>query len=63
MSEEKPKAISLTTGPYPSFPTDMQAQFVSLNAIAEETRLSQRQSLKIDLCMFKKLREWEEISN
>ena len=35
MSGNKPKAISLTTGPYPSFPTDMQAQFVSLNAIAE----------------------------
>ena len=35
MSKNKPKAISLTTGPYPSFPTDMQAQFVSLNAIAE----------------------------
>ena len=34
MNEKKPKAISLTTGPYPSFPTDMQAQFVSLNAIA-----------------------------
>ena len=34
MNEPKPKAISLTTGPYPSFPTDMQAQFVSLNAIA-----------------------------
>ena len=34
MKEPKPKAISLTTGPYPSFPTDMQAQFVSLNAIA-----------------------------
>ena len=34
MTEPKPKAISLTTGPYPSFPTDMQAQFVSLNAIA-----------------------------
>ncbi len=34
MNESKPKAISLTTGPYPSFPTDMQAQFVSLNAIA-----------------------------
>ena len=34
MDEPKPKAISLTTGPYPSFPTDMQAQFVSLNAIA-----------------------------
>ena len=34
MKEPKPKAISLTTGPYPSFPTDMQAQFVSLNTIA-----------------------------
>ena len=34
MNKPKPKAISLTTGPYPSFPTDMQAQFVSLNAIA-----------------------------
>ena len=35
MDEDKPDAISLTTGPYPSFPTDMQAQFVSLNAIAK----------------------------
>ena len=35
MDEDKPEAISLTTGPYPSFPTDMQAQFVSLNAIAK----------------------------
>ena len=31
----RPQATSLTTGPYPSFPTDMQAQFVSLNSIAE----------------------------
>ena len=35
MDEDKPEAVSLTTGPYPSFPTDMQAQFVSLNAIAK----------------------------
>ena len=35
MDKSKPKAVSLTTGPYPSFPTDMQAQFVSLNAIAQ----------------------------
>ncbi len=35
MNNDKPEAISLTTGPYPSFPTDMQAQFVSLNAIAK----------------------------
>ena len=35
MKKRKPNAVSLTTGPYPSFPTDMQAQFVSLNSIAE----------------------------
>ena len=35
MNNNKPNATSLTTGPYPSFPTDMQAQFVSLNAIAD----------------------------
>ena len=35
MKQRKPNAVSLTTGPYPSFPTDMQAQFVSLNSIAE----------------------------
>ena len=34
MDCSRPKATSLTTGPYPSFPTDMQAQFVSLNSIA-----------------------------
>ena len=35
MKQTTPYAFSLTTGPYPSFPTDMQAQFVSLNSIAE----------------------------
>ena len=35
MGKSRPKAVSLTTGPYPAFPTDMQAQFVSLNAVAE----------------------------
>ena len=34
MNKDRPEAISLTTGPYPSYPTDMQAQFVSLNSIA-----------------------------
>ena len=29
------KAVSLRTAPYPAFPTDMQAQFTALNAIAE----------------------------
>ena len=34
MKRKSPKSISLSTGPYPSFPTDMQAQFVALNSIA-----------------------------
>jgi len=35
MDEERPISTSLSTGPYPSFPTDMQAQFVALNSIAK----------------------------
>lgn len=35
MHGNKPKAVSLRTAPYPAFPTDMQAQFIALNTIAE----------------------------
>ncbi len=35
MHGKKPKAVSLRTAPYPAFPTDMQAQFIALNCIAE----------------------------
>ncbi|MCB1809989.1 MAG: UDP-N-acetylglucosamine 1-carboxyvinyltransferase [Candidatus Competibacteraceae bacterium] len=35
MRGRRPKAVRLRTAPYPAFPTDMQAQFVALNAIAE----------------------------
>ncbi|MBI5450952.1 MAG: UDP-N-acetylglucosamine 1-carboxyvinyltransferase [Gammaproteobacteria bacterium] len=35
MKGRRPKAVNLRTAPYPAFPTDMQAQFVVLNAIAE----------------------------
>jgi len=31
------KAVGLRTAPYPAFPTDMQAQFSALNAVAEGT--------------------------
>lgn len=31
---QRPEAISLRTAPYPAFPTDMQAQFMALNCIA-----------------------------
>ncbi len=31
----RPQSVNLRTAPYPAFPTDMQAQFMTLNAIAE----------------------------
>ncbi|RLT91349.1 MULTISPECIES: UDP-N-acetylglucosamine 1-carboxyvinyltransferase [unclassified Ketobacter] len=37
MKGNRPKAINLRTAPYPAFPTDMQAQFTALNAVAEGT--------------------------
>jgi len=37
MKGKRPKAVNVRTAPYPAFPTDMQAQFISLNAIAEGT--------------------------
>lgn len=37
MKGNRPKAVNIRTAPYPAFPTDMQAQFISLNAIAEGT--------------------------
>ncbi len=35
MHGRKPKAVNITTAPYPAFPTDMQAQFTALNSVAE----------------------------
>jgi UDP-N-acetylglucosamine 1-carboxyvinyltransferase len=35
--EGRPRAVNVRTAPYPAFPTDMQAQFVVLNGIAEGT--------------------------
>jgi UDP-N-acetylglucosamine 1-carboxyvinyltransferase len=35
----RPKAVTLRTAPHPAFPTDMQAQFMALDAIAEGTGL------------------------
>ena len=55
MQGRRPKAVSLKTAPYPSFPTDMQAQLTAVNAVAEgsgvitetifENRLMQVQEL------------------
>ncbi|MDN3517389.1 UDP-N-acetylglucosamine 1-carboxyvinyltransferase [Aquisalimonas lutea] len=35
MQGRRARAVSLRTAPYPAFPTDMQAQFCALNAVAE----------------------------
>lgn len=35
MQGKRPKAVDIRTAPHPAFPTDMQAQFCAMNAIAE----------------------------
>jgi len=35
MAGRRPSAVDIRTAPYPAFPTDMQAQFAALNAVAE----------------------------
>lgn len=39
MLDRRPRAVNITTAPYPAFPTDMQAQFMALNSIAEGTSM------------------------
>ena len=35
MGGRRPRAVNFTTAPHPAFPTDMQAQFMALNCIAD----------------------------
>ena len=35
MKGKRPKAVNIKTAPYPRFPTDMQAQFMAVNCIAD----------------------------
>jgi len=35
--QQRPQSVSLRTAPYPAFPTDMQAQFMAMNCIADGT--------------------------
>ncbi|MGB6977370.1 MAG: UDP-N-acetylglucosamine 1-carboxyvinyltransferase [Gammaproteobacteria bacterium] len=37
MEGRRPRAVNIATAPYPAFPTDMQAQFLAMNTIAEGT--------------------------
>jgi len=36
---KRPQAVNIRTAPYPAFPTDMQAQFMAMNAIAKGSAL------------------------
>lgn len=38
-SDGRPAAVSLRTAPYPAFPTDMQAQFMAMNCVANGTAM------------------------
>ena len=56
MRGDRPKAVDIVTEPFPGFPTDMQAQFTALNAVAQgkshvtetvfENRLMQAHEMK-----------------
>ncbi|MES2670971.1 MAG: UDP-N-acetylglucosamine 1-carboxyvinyltransferase [Pseudomonadota bacterium] len=35
MHGKRPKAVNISTAPHPGFPTDMQAQFMALNCVAD----------------------------
>jgi len=35
MKGERPRAVDIVTAPHPGFPTDMQAQFMAMNAVAK----------------------------
>jgi len=37
--QERPRAVDIVTLPYPGFPTDLQPQFIALNAIADGAAL------------------------
>jgi len=39
MNTKRPKSVNIETGPYPLFPTDMQAQLTALNTIASGTSI------------------------
>ncbi|MDX5299649.1 MAG: UDP-N-acetylglucosamine 1-carboxyvinyltransferase, partial [Gammaproteobacteria bacterium] len=37
MKGQRPRSVNVRTAPHPAFPTDMQAQFMAMNAVAEGT--------------------------
>jgi hypothetical protein len=60
MEGHRPKAVNIHTAPFPAFPTDMQAQFMALNTIAEG--VGTITCLRTALCMCTKCSAWVRIS-
>lgn len=56
MHKQRPKAVDIRTAPYPEMPTDMQAQFMAMNVIAQgnasvlETVFENRFMHVLELC-------------
>ena len=53
---KEPKGCKIVTAPHPNFPTDMQAQFVTLNCVAEGTGMALDMLHVLDLDDDKSLR-------
>lgn len=63
MQGRRAKAVDIVTAPYPEMPTDMQAQFMALNVVAEGQAVITETVLKIALCTSMNYNEWEQILN
>ena len=48
-------AANIKTSPYPGFPTDLQAQIMTLMTISNGNQKLKKIFSKIDLCMYKNL--------
>ena len=60
--QQRPKAVDIRTVVHPGFPTDMQAQFMAMNAIAEGSSRVVEPFLKTASCTFPNSTAWAQTS-
>ena len=60
--QQRPKAVDIRTVVHPGFPTDMQAQFMAMNAIAEAAAAWWKPFLKTASCTFPNSTAWAQTS-
>ena len=51
----------MATGVYPGFATDLQAQFMSLMALADSSSVITENIFENSLCTYQNYVEWEQI--